>query len=777
MFVAGLRKPKNIGYAVISLGCLVFVFLFVDLGALQGTLFSVRASTLALGTALILASFLLALVRFRTVLGSFGYLPSWRDTFVAFSLGQASNLIFLNIIGQSLSRAAILSQANVPAGVSVVVTYWERGLAAAILFLFSMAGGWFLFANSILDLQAAAAYLVYVFGSLFVVSAIVAVAILGPVVASARAKYWSATALRMWPSVVLTLMSQLCMLAAYLVILFQVGDVPFSLAIVSAITVVMFAASLPISFSGWGVRELSSVQILGAIGIGSSIAVTTAITVGLISLVVLVIFSFLGVWLLARRSGSAEPAAIERGIGEGIEWTSFTALFIAFSTSVLIFFQVRIATDGGAVTANVSDVVAITALGLTALLILRQRSFSIFPLFFSYGMLAISVIFVLALAIGWSRYGLNQWAIVNRGFGWIIILGYLAAGGALVWADKTSGRVLVLWCFALAGASVAGIELVLLFTNLLNVSFPADTFIYPLRGYAGNSNAFALQMVMVAVAAITAHRLGAGSGNRNLLRVVLVVTALATYYSLSRSGLGTFLGVLLLFVIFSTHGERRERLFDGLIVVAALLFAFTLPQIISTISTLSTQADVAINLDRRVLAHLDFVVASGTSDRERWQSIADGWNLWQQYPLFGAGLGSFVQNRFDANLPILIIHSVPVWILAELGILGLIVIGGVFVGLLGLSVKMIRDTEYFSWGAGLLILLAALAVAGSVHDFFFQRSFWFLLGIFVGVFGKGNLQTHDRCETSIAGTAENGRFAAESEPSKSSSNISTGCEL
>ena len=132
-----------------------------------------------------------------------------------------------------------------------------------------------------------------------------------------------------------------------------------------------------------------------------------------------------------------------------------------------------------------------------------------------------------------------------------------------------------------------------------------------------------------------------------------------------------------------------------------------------------------------------------------------------------------MQNRFDANLPNLIIHSVPVWILAELGILGLIVIGGVFVGLLGLSVKMIRDTEYFSWGAGLLILLAALAVAGSVHDFFFQRSFWFLLGIFVGVFGKGNLQTHDRCETSIAGTAENGRYAAKSEPS----NSSIGCEL
>ena len=119
VFARNPRFFRNFGYAVISLGTLAFAFFFVDLGALRETLFSVRAGTLALSGSLVLISVLLALLRFRIVLKSFGYLPSWRDTFVAFSLGQAWNLIFLNIIGQSLSRAAILSQAKVPAGVSV----------------------------------------------------------------------------------------------------------------------------------------------------------------------------------------------------------------------------------------------------------------------------------------------------------------------------------------------------------------------------------------------------------------------------------------------------------------------------------------------------------------------------------------------------------------------------------------------------------------------------------------------------------------------------------
>lgn len=716
--------------------CLMFVLYLVDFRAVAGTLLSVRPSTLAYGTLLILASVALTLVRFRVVMSNFGFRPSWRDTFVAFSFGQASNLTFLNVVGQSISRAAVLSRANVPAGVSVVVTYWERGLAAAILFMSSLAGGWFLLANSNLEIEIAFSYLFYVSGSVLLVAAIVAVAILGRTATLDRALYWAVRAVRMWPSVVLTLLSQLCMLLAYLVVLIQIAGIPLSLAVVSAIAVIMFASSLPISISGWGVRELSAVQLLGAIGVGSSFSVTAAITIGLITLGVLVLFTVLAMWFFARRPVAATAAADAAGTKAGSEWTSLITLLVAVATSVLIFFQVRVAIDGAELTANISDVVALTALGVTAMLVLQQRSYALFPTGFSVGLTALSLLFSVALIIGWSRYGLNQWAVVNRGLGWIIILGYLSAGGALVWAVKANARVLVLACFALTGATVASLDLLLLAISLFNVSFPPDTFTIPLRGYAGNSNAFALQMIMTAIAAVTAHRIDPGLVNRKLLRFVLVVAALASFYSLSRSGTLTFLGALFLIVLVSARAERRERLIDALFAFAAMLAALVSPEIVSSITALSAGTGVPISVNQNVVAHMDLNLVRAHSDYERWQSIFDGWHLWQQYPLFGAGLGAFVQARIDAGLPSLIIHSIPVWFLAELGLAGLLVVAIAFVGLLKLSVRLLRDREHHAWGAGLVVLLAVLAVSGSVHDFFFQRVFWFLLGIFVGVCGK-----------------------------------------
>lgn len=756
MSIRNRKVSRSIGYAVISIGCLIFVFDVVELETLREAFFSLRPSTMAQGAVLILLSVLFALVRFRSVLKSFGYLPTWRDTFVAFAFGQASNLVFFNIIGQSLSRAAILSESGVPAGVSVAVTYCERVLAAGVLFLFSVAGGWLLFAEGILDLQSAAAYLVYVFGSMLLVSMIVAIAILGVATAYTRAKRWMGKALRMWQSAALTVLSQMCMALAYLLILHQVAGEPFSLNVLSAIAVIMFASSLPISFSGWGVRELTSIQILGAIGISSSFSATTAVAIGLISLFILVLCGLAGLWVFARRREGAAPAVVDSKIGGGIQWTSFAALLFGVSTSVLIFFQVRVAVDGGAVTANIADVVALTALGLAGLLVLRQRDILMFPKPFLLALLAISLIFVLALSIGFSRYGLNQWAIVNRGLGWIIILGYLAVGGALVWGDKTNGRVLVLRCFVLAGAAVGGVQLLLYFSSLFNLSFPADTFIIPLRGYAGNSNAFALQMVMVAIAAITAHRLGAGFSHPKMLRVILVITALATYFSLSRSGMSTFLGAMFLFVVLSPRAERRERLLDGAFVVVACLSAVALPQLISGAVAWASQWGVATNLGaitglgENTLAHMNFNVRRASSDSERWQSLLQGWELWRQYPIFGAGLGAFVQIRADANLPILVIHSIPVWAAAELGIFGLGVIGSVFAGLIWVSLKMARDPAYSAWGQGMFILLGVLAVSGMVHDFFFQRGFWFLLGIFVGVVGKFGIQKP--VSTELSGT-------------------------
>lgn len=720
-------------YGVVTAICLLFAVSQTNFAGVVETFRSVRPDTLAYGTVLILASVSLALIRFRVILSYFGFAPSWRDIFVAFAFGQASNMFLLNIVGQSVSRAAVLSRANVPPGVSVIVTYWERILAAAILFALSIIGGWFLVGTTDVDFEIAYAYLIYVFGSVLLVATILAVAILGPTTALAQARRWAGKGKLLWPGALLTLLSQLCMLLAYLVVLMQVSGTGLSLTLVSAIFVIMFASSLPISLSGWGVRELSAVQLLGAVGIGAGYSITAAITIGLISLALLVLFVVLALWCFARRNRPVSPSATDRRARGNSEWTRLAASLVGVATSVLIFFQVPIIINGSVLTANLSDVVALTALGLAAMLAAHKRSCALFPTGFSLSLLAISLLLVLALVLGWSRYGLNQWAVMNRGFGWLVILGYLCAGGALAWAATAEARVLVLRCFALAGAMIALIELVLLFASLFNAPIPAETFVYPLRGYAGNANAFALQMIMTAIAAVTVHRIDPDLIDRKLLRRVLVVVGLATFYSMSRSGIATFGVVLFVIVLFGARAGRRDRLFDVLAPVAAIALALALPAIISAVTASLAETGVVLIPKAQFVASMNAGVSRSYSDVERWQSIVEGWHLWQQHPLFGAGLGAFVQMRLDADLPMLIIHSIPVWLLAEFGVVGFFAIAAIFAGLTMHAFRLYRSPARHAWGLGLLLLLATFGVMGLVHDIFYQRVLWFLLSIFVGV--------------------------------------------
>jgi len=111
------------------------------------------------------------------------------------------------------------------------------------------------------------------------------------------------------------------------------------------------------------------------------------------------------------------------------------------------------------------------------------------------------------------------------------------------------------------------------------------------------------------------------------------------------------------------------------------------------------------------------------SDAERWQSTVLGFQAWLKHPVFGNGLGAFLLEREAAGLPALVIHSVPVWFLAEMGIVGLAAYVFFVASLLycGISALPRRTAD----GRGLLIIVASFVLMGLVHDIFFQRTFWF----------------------------------------------------
>lgn len=716
--------------ALISLGSLVATLYLVGVDTVISTLGSIHWSSIAIAAALVLANSLLSLVRFRSVLHSLGFHPNWRSLFFAHSIGQVSNQIFLNIIGQSLSRAAALAADGVPFSASVIATYWERIQAAAVLFLLSLVSLWYLFVNIHFDLLPAGLSLLSLLCAVLVAALVVAITVLRPAGMLNGIPGGLRAALRLWPSLVITLLAHTCMLGAYLTLLQGIGVTRFDGTVVAALIVVMFTSSLPISFSGWGIRELSAAQALGAVGVDESAAVASAVAIGLLYLFLVVAFAIISTTIVMRhrrKYAAQKPPATAPT--PSIDWSSLGVIGGALLCTLLLFFQLRIPTSSGELTANVADLIALTSLGLAPYFLWTHRHTLPLPRLLLIGLAAVSLVLIVSLAHGYARFGWTSWAFLNRGLGWLIILGYVTTGVAITMTTERYRRI-ILSVFIATGTTIAVLQIILMFMMLSGVKFHPDIFSLPLKAYAGNTNAFAVQMIMTGTAAIAARHLGIYGPRNYLLPLVLSVIAVAIYFCHSRAGLGMFIIMLATTMIFPAGRRRRDLLPAVLWPIAALLFSTQLYIMYDFLLRFAMNGLVG-DLNFTELLQVNIERQSG--DLERWTSITDGWAMWLERPVFGSGLGAFMHHYLSTTGGPLVIHSVPVWLLAETGLVGLLAVSGAFAALLLHAYRHVRHPDAAGWAVGLLIAMICIGAGMLVHDFFYQRSFWFLLGLFAAL--------------------------------------------
>jgi O-antigen ligase len=109
---------------------------------------------------------------------------------------------------------------------------------------------------------------------------------------------------------------------------------------------------------------------------------------------------------------------------------------------------------------------------------------------------------------------------------------------------------------------------------------------------------------------------------------------------------------------------------------------------------------------------------------QHWQTVLDGLAVFLAHPIFGAGIGAYMDQQIRSTGMPLVIHSTPVWLLAETGLIGF----GVFLAaawrLFSGEIRRRGDPAALL----LLLLLCGLAVMSSVHEMLYQRGFWLLLG-------------------------------------------------
>ena len=721
-----MSRLQSILTGIATAVAVVLVVVSIDFTRLAASFHALRPAPVVLAVLLLAGNFLLAFCRFTSTLGALGVTLQRRSAAYAFALGNLAGQFLLNIIGQSLTRAMVLQASGVPLSATVAATYLERLLALATIGVGAVVSALVLFGSFGFELHDGGAYFVSVALATAAVLGAAGLPGLDAAIGMAQIRTMLRTSVRLLPALAISVLAHLAMFGAYVVLVREFAPGIALARLAPAIVIVMFAAGLPVSWAGWGLREFGAVYALGAIGVPNEAAVLVAVMVGATSLLIALAAGgavVVDAWLRPAAPAAAKPmmpGGMARALAPSdpiLMWT------IGILTACLIYLQLRVPTGPGALTINAADPLAITALFFAAVFAWTDRFLDLYPRLVLRSIGVLTAALTLGLIVAWLGPGVSVWALLNRMLGFLFLLGYAAVPGLVVLIAGERARAILARTFVIAAVAICAIQVLAYVVHLYVMPLPLDFFGYlfarsgQLEGYAQNSNAFAFQLLMALAVAIAAWEKPTQGVARSWLiaaAILLVTLALAR----SRAGILCALATVALAPVLGKL-PARDWLTRRSLVVAALAAA--------AVVVLGIAFRGAI--DRGLVEPLTHVLRphADESDALRWQSTALGLEAWLRHPVFGGGLGTFLLDRETAGLPLVVVHSVPIWFLAEMGLVGLAAYGFFVASLAVAGVAALRRHD--GRARGLLIVVAVFVLMGLVHDIFFQRTFWFACGL------------------------------------------------
>lgn len=504
-------------------------------------------------------------------------------------------------------------------------------------------------------------------------------------------------------------------------------------SLLAAAAITSFAASLPISVNGWGVREIAAIFAFGKIGMPSSTALAISILVGLCSTAIILIqypYVFNKNKEIFNDLQHLGPKHDRLFIEKIVTWG------LVLASAIFIFFQLHISLEGGVLNFNLADALAILALAAVVLHIFYSRQLPYWSIpKFNLLLLVVSILLIFSFFNGLHTIGVTQWALAGRLFGWFILLGYLSIGILTV---SYLGREGV-WRFV--ESLIATAIVVILFSAVMRwlvfLKWIIPTVIIQnFEGYSGNRNAFAFQLLSCSVLIIaylpskisTIKKVIYGFLHIQLIDLLAFVHGIVlagVVFTGSRAGIIT--GILLLLASVICGFINLKILFKSIVFgsIVWVFFVSFLPWLSQLFS--GEVVGVASSGAGELSQHLvQSVISNEVSNLERWQTFLRGFEMWRNSPWFGAGLGVFIESSPKWFSQPMVIHSTPIWILAEFGIFGM----GILVGSLGWMIFWIKKSGFDNpSNRAVIMLLLIFLVFGLAHEIFYQRIFWLVLGI------------------------------------------------
>ena len=675
---------------------IVSVFAVSEPAVLLSGLSRIAPSSVAVVVLLLTAGLLLSALRLKLITGDLGYSLSMRDATATLSVGQLAGNLFFQLAGQMIGRGVMLARRGIPPAASVVISGYERVFALFVSLTLAACGATYLFGKLSFDLQTGGLALLKLVLGLTAVTAAGAAIAWGGHAARILRQVTLTLALQLLRSTMMSLTIQLTTLAAYVVAGRALAPHIDFASLAAAACVIMFAASLPISLGGWGMREMSAVVALQAVGLPSASALLLALLIGVLSIMVV---GATAVLLMAGSGKSVAPRAAAAFAAP--DYTLLLDWMVPIAAVSAVFFQIYVPTGHGNLNVNLADPLVLVG---GTLFCLRQFGHG-WPtwrlphlnLYIAAGSAVIACSFLHGLA----AFGWTEWAFANRLIGWVMLLCYGATGALIVRRAGDEGLEVLLLSLAAAGAAIAAFDLgivALINAGLKSLNAMAE---YPISGFSQNRNAFSFMLLMSFAAALTLQE-------RLRWRVALMGSiAAALCYAGSRAGLIT-LPVMIGLALMS--GVKIRPIVAAFAAAAAILFGLYALGFLGTVGGLGGLPEWAL--------------MDSSSSEQHLLTMEQGLTMFLAHPVFGAGLGAYMADQLATTGAPLVIHSSAVWLLAETGLVGFAIFAYAAWKMVGAAFSRRFET------AGLMVLLtlAGFAVMAQAHDLLYQRALWLLLG-------------------------------------------------
>lgn len=741
MTINKIKIFRKLAPTAVTVMLLATVFLVADIKDIFNQLKNIPL----IGVASVLILFILNLIivsfRLARIFENFGINLPLLSVIRANISGHVASLFFISLFGQVAGRHLVLRDSGVPSVVIASLTAYERIIALVV------SGGLFFFgAVILLDHVLIQNFIEHIpFLEIVLVTSgglFLSIWLRGSRFESDLvSRTFSFSQLyKILEICVITLIARLFVLSAFIlsVLLLQPDVNLFHLFAAAAIT--SFAANLPITIHGWGMRELAAVYTLGLLGVDSSTAIAISILIGLSSTFVVIIASPLVI--TKKESVMSNENSKKHTMPDGMDIEKISVWLLSIATAILVFFQIHVQVLGGVININLADPFAILSLAAVSVYMISSRTLPVWRIReFNYVLVTITLLLIFGFFVGLTNIGVTQWALANRLTGWLVILGYLSAGYLIVSHMGKHGLRRLIESMILVAAVIIIVRAFLRYFAL-NGWVELDYLPLNFEGYAGNRNAFAFQMLVCVTLLLAYYFLFVklDRNNKNTLTKNVIVRNIRVgkfdiknnhqllvlsflngvilagiIFSGSRAGLITGASLLIFALLF----KLVERRMIALSIVFALII-WALPSIVVSVSPNIIEGNKSF-----IVGNKDFSFYVEHSDKERWETFTRAYNMWLQSPIIGSGLGVFIEKSTEWSRYAINIHSTPLWILAEFGLVGVATFTWILFVFIYYLYKRGLDTPAHRI---LAMLVLVFLMFGLVHEIFYQRTFWLVIG-------------------------------------------------